>query len=39
VSRNMEKMVSGTCPWAENLKKKQACTTGRKEASGQIRGI
>ena len=23
VSRNMEKMVSGTCPWAENLKKKE----------------
>jgi len=23
VSRNMEKMVSGTCPWAENLKKKK----------------
>ena len=23
VSRIMEKMVSGTCPWAENLKKKK----------------
>ena len=23
VSRNMEKMVSGTCPSAENLKKKK----------------